>query len=126
MNFVTVDTDKVLERLRENRQNHRAIFEEALEGYRKSVIETLEQQLARAKGGKKINAYIQFQQPEDHTTDYDRIIAMLELGNETEIELNERDFAQYMLDDWGWQEQFLTSNRMYSGIAQRKLEERLP
>ena len=126
MRDVTISVDKLLDALRENRQKHRAIFEEALDGYRKAVIETLEEQLSRAKKGKKVNAYITFQQPEDHTRDYDRVIQMLEWTDDHEITLSERDFAQYVQDDWGWQEQFLTSNALYSGIAQKKLEEKLP
>lgn len=122
MNSITVDVDKVLNTLRENRDAHRAIFEEALEGYRSVVIDTLEQQLARAKAGKKINAYIQFSQPEDHTSDYDRVIRMLEWTTDHEITLSEHDFAQYVLNDWKWQQQFLTSNSAYSMTAAKALE----
>jgi hypothetical protein len=55
--------------------------------------------------------------PEDHTRDYDRVIAMLERHQGEAIDLLEDDFAMYVQDDWAWKAQFLASNSGYSGKA---------
>lgn len=114
-----VDKSDLLEKVKENRAQHRAIFEEAIEGYRKEGVRLLEEHIARIKNGRLERVYVQLPQPEDHTSDYDRIITMLEMSEETSIELDEGDFATFVMDDWGWKNQFLASNSSYSATAAR-------
>jgi hypothetical protein len=58
--------------------------------------------------------------PQDHSNAYRTVIKMLELhleaGAET-IELKAADVQQYVLNDWGWMDNFLASNAAYSGKA---------
>lgn len=96
-----------------NRAEHRAVFERACENYRNAVITALDKALDDAKKGRKIHASIYFTEPVEHTRDYDRVLRMLDLTVEEEIELKEDDFAKYVLDDWQWKQQFLTSNTAY-------------
>lgn len=117
MKAIRVSKAKLIETLTQNRSNHRKIFEEALEGYRRTVITELERRLEDAKANKKVSLYIQLTQPVDQTKDYDRVLGMLNLSLDTEIELSEQDFAAYVMDDWGWKKQFITSNAFYSKIA---------
>lgn len=117
MNSVRVNKAHLLTKLKENREKHRAIFLEALEGYRKEAIRQLEAQLARAKSSKKFTVYINLTQPSDQTKDYDRAIGMLNMSLDTEIALSEQDYKNYVLDDWTWKSQFLASNSAYSATA---------
>jgi hypothetical protein len=57
--------------------------------------------------------YISLPMPEDHTDDYERAIKMLDLDVREDIELTEQEFAQYVLDDWGWKDQWTTTNSAY-------------
>ncbi len=41
-------------------------------------------------------------QPEDRTTHYDRAVAMLQASDAEYVELNETDYARYVLDEWEW------------------------
>lgn len=116
-----VDKDQLLEVLQKNRDAHRTIFEEALEGYRTKVLEYLEKRIEEVRKGKKIDHYICLDQPEDHTSDYDRIIKMVEMSTESSIELDQNSFASYVMDDWNWKHQFLTSNSTYSTTAAARL-----
>lgn len=122
MDAVRVSKKTLLETLKKNRAEHRKIFLEALEGYRKEAIKQLEQQLERAKKGKKFDIYISLEQPQDQTKDYDRAIGMLELSLDTEVTLAESDYRNYVLDEWGWKGQFLSSNRAYSATAAATLD----
>jgi hypothetical protein len=56
-------------------------------------------------------------EPVDQTREYNKVIRMLEMSTEDVIELQEHEFSQYVLDDWGWKGQFLASNSAYSSTA---------
>jgi hypothetical protein len=123
MDKIVVNKADLLKVVTENREQHRAIFEEALVGFRAKVVERLDEMIARAKANKKIEMYIGLVQPEDHTKDYDLVIGMLGMDVGDTVELSAREYAQYVTDDWGWRERFLTTNAYYSGTAQRMSDE---
>jgi hypothetical protein len=104
----------LLKKIQENRDRHRKIFEEALEGYRKKVIEILEEKVAALKANKRTELYIRLPEPQDRTKDYDRVIAMIKENLIEEIELTETEFAQYVLDDWQWKDEFLSVSNNYT------------
>ena len=116
MNEVRIEKSELLEILKKNREAHRAIFEAALAGYRKKAIQLLDKALKDAKEGRKINTWIQLQEPVDQTKDYDRAIRMIGMSVDENIEIGETDFANYVLDDWQWKQQFLTTNAMYTSV----------
>lgn len=117
MKDIKVKKAHLLEKLKANRDEHRKIFLEALDGYRKKCIELLDAELAKAKNGKQFHMYFSLTQPVDQTKDYDRAIKMLEMSVEDEVSLSELDFSNYVLDDWQWKRNFLSSNRAYSTTA---------
>ncbi len=117
MREITVKKSDLLEKIKKNKDTHRAIFEEAVEGYRAQAIGLLEDHIAAIKAGKVQRVHISLPQPEDHTNDYDRVLAMLDMELADEITLDEDDFAAYVMDDWVWKRQFLTGNAMYSATA---------
>lgn len=106
-----------------NRDEHRSIFEEAIEGYRAKAVDDLNAYIERVKNGDVVRIQIYYPQPEDHTKDYDRLLKMLSMTTEDEINLTETQFAQYVEDDWVWKQQFLTTNSSYSEKAAKALEE---
>jgi len=113
MESVKVKKSELLAKLEENRAAHRAVFEEALEGYREAVIKELEVMLTDARKGKLIRRTVNLVEPMDQTKDYDRAIAMLKMSQDEIISINESDFACYVLDNWRWRDQFIASNSSY-------------
>ena len=113
MQEVTVKRLELLEKVKENRTNHRAAFEAAVEGYRKTIVGRLEELLADAKAGKRIHHNIQLPVPMDQTAEYDQAIAMLEMSVDKEIKLKASEFACYAMDRWHWKAQFGMSNSDY-------------
>lgn len=113
MESVNIDRAELLKILKANRENHRKIFEEALEGYREEVVKELDSMLEDAKKGKKIRRALSLVEPMDQTKDYDRVIKMLDMSKDNIIEISETDFACYVLDDWRWKDQFTASNTRY-------------
>lgn len=118
MEKVQVRKSELLVALNKNREEHRTIFEEAIEGYRKEVEARLDSEIKAIKAGKRRNVFVSMNVPQDHTRDYDRAIRMIEMSIGDEITLTESDFSCYVMDDWGWQDQFLSQATAYnSGSA---------
>jgi hypothetical protein len=117
MHQVTVKKSELLLTLKKNRGEHRKIFEEAQQGYREEAISLLDKALEDARKGKEIRTFIHLEAPVDQTKDYDRAIKMLEMEVEEEITLTQNEFSQYVLDDWTWKSQFVTTNALYMKSA---------
>lgn len=114
MDTIKVKKEELLSKLKENRTNHRQMFETAQKGYKEMVIEELEKQLDNARKGKTVNTNIHLVAPKDQTKDYDRAIAMLEMDATGDlVELDQSEFSNYVLDDWSWKQQFTLSNSAY-------------
>lgn len=113
MHNVTVNRTDLLNKVSLNRDAHRKIFEEALEGYREQVIIELDGMLSDAKYGKRIRRQVSLVEPMDQTKEYDRVIAMLKMSVDEKIDLDANSFANYVLDQWSWTQQFSVSNLGY-------------
>ena len=113
---------QLLDIIRKNREEHHDIFLEAQEGYRHQVVEALERNLKDAREGREIRAFVNLRAPVDQTKDYDRAIRMFELSVDTNIELDETQFANYIMDEWGWTQNFLATNSAYSVTAGSKMK----
>lgn len=85
----------------------------AQEGYREEVVAELDRMLSDARNGKPIKRAIALPEPIDHTRDYDRVIAMLEMSVDEDIELMSHEFDQYVLDNWQWKELAFLTNTQY-------------
>lgn len=108
--------DDLLVIIRENRQEHRAIFEEALKGYKEELLQLAENRVEELRRGKRANftKLVQMPEPKDHTKDYDAAIKMLELTTEEKIVLTEYQFRQLVMDEWDWKEAFVNTTSMYN------------
>jgi hypothetical protein len=115
MSKVTVKKAELLAAIRKNRDTHNTTFLSAQEGYRAQAIEELDRMLKDAREGKKIRRSVELVEPEEHTRDYDRVIRMLEMSTAEEIMITEKQFSQYVLDEWGWMHAFAQSTSRYTG-----------
>ena len=61
----------------------------------------------------KIKAYFKLDAPINQIKEYDRAIKMLEMSVDNDITLSEQEFAEYVLDDWHWKNQFTLTNSAY-------------
>lgn len=110
---VTVEKDRLIRTLSVNKEGHRAIFEEALEAYRKKVTDELERRLDDVKAGRKIDVFFRLPQPEDHTEDYEAAIQRAEWEVGDEIELSHEEFNAYVLNRWVWDQSFHANTASY-------------
>jgi len=122
MKSIKVNKPELLAVLRKNRDEHRETFLQAQAAYRETVIAVLDEELNAAKNGRlfvlaRITALVQ---PSDHTDDYNRVIGMVEMDTATTVELDEREYSQYVDDNWGWMMQFANEVTSY-GVSNAKL-----
>jgi hypothetical protein len=113
MRTVTVDRHELIARVRANRDAHRAVFEHALDGYRQRLIDELERRVRDLRKGRWVKQHIGLPEPEDHTDDYDRVLAMAEMSVDDTLELDESEFAMYVMDQWRWKQSFTDSTDLY-------------
>lgn len=113
----------LLATLRSNREKHRSIFEEAVEGYRVAALKACNEFVDRLKDGELVLVWAQnLVIPSDHTEDYDIVISMLENTLDDSFEIDQIKYQSYVMDKWNWRNDFLESNAQYSATAARAMK----
>lgn len=115
---ITVNRERLLEKLKENRAKHAQIVKEAKEGYWAEVARRLIKLLEdiREENGPKPISFTA-QPPKDYTGEYDTVITMLEYHTEETIQLTPDEARQLLEDRWDWMSAFLETNSAYSEAA---------
>ena len=113
MREVKIDKGKLQFRVQENRDKHREVYERAMEGYRQEVLKWFGIQMENAMADAGFETAFYMPRPEDHTEDYDRVLDMLTMSEDTVITLTSSEFAQYVRDDWGWKRDFMATSSNY-------------
>jgi hypothetical protein len=110
-----VSKNDLLTILRENRARHSETFQKALDAYYNEMLRLLEQKIADVRAGRKVSHVITLPTPEEHIADYDRVIGMLEMSLDEEVELDEHQYDEYVNDEWGWRRSFTANTSSYLG-----------
>lgn len=100
MNNVTVSKEELLKVLKENREKHIQIYNDALEGIRVEYKKLLEKELKRLEDGKSVKTSLSIEMPTSHEEQYDEVIEMLEMAVSKEVTLSRHEFQQYVQDKW--------------------------
>jgi hypothetical protein len=116
MNAIKMNRVELLAIVRENKIKHVAEAVEAVEDYKKLVLQIATANAKLAKTSdleqfKKMKAVPNA--PVSYEDSYKRAIRMLELSVEDVIEVEEDVFNQLVLDEWSWKRQFTVANTMY-------------
>lgn len=117
MKQICVDKNELLKIIRQNRNEHRSIFLEAQKKFRVVAIAALDRSLKLARKGRpfELRQLGVLAAPEDHTSEYDRAIAMLEMSVDTNIVISDQEFAHFVQDIWRWSQEWAASNLRYVG-----------
>lgn len=114
MKQVTVRRDELKAKIQANRATHRAQYEKAIEGWAQEVTQLLQDDIDALRRGVRRRLTATDPMPTDHTQDYDRVLAMLEMSIDDTQTLDEQTFRQYVLDDWQWKSNWVASNSKYN------------
>lgn len=114
---VKCDKNEVLATLRENRQKHSKIVEEARKGYVEKARKALTERMKELEKGKITPLRFDLVVPLDYTKTYNTAILMLECHQDASIVLTATEFRNLIQDQWDWSRSFYVSNSAYSGTA---------
>lgn len=114
---IKADREEVLGALRANREKHIAEFRDAALVWAKValkrvcrkqdvLVHLLENESTPIEQLPSLYFQEEHEKPALHTKEYDRAIRMLELHQESTIELTAKDVEQYIMDEWSWTENF--------------------
>ena len=116
-----IDKAKLLEILRANKAKHVEVFEEAVKGWKRHVLEVLNEKEKLIRSGRLPKTLaLSLPAPENRARDYDRVIGMLELHQGDTFTLPEQEYSWYVDDNWDWKRRWTVSN---SGYAAGKFAE---
>lgn len=117
METVNINKAELLAKITENRELHAAVYREALEGWKAATLQLLNYQVSELQDGRvpKLGGWDLI--PTDHTADYDQVITMLEMSVDDIIELDEEQFAQYVMDRWDWKRSWIANSAKFSETA---------
>jgi hypothetical protein len=123
MKTVRVKKEKLIETLRENRVKHETEYKTLYGLWRSQYIALLAERMEQVRqNNPSVNSfkdiydlgYISQPMPKSYIADYDTAIQMLEWTQEEDITLDRREFEQYVLDNWGWKNDFETVKCSYN------------
>ncbi len=124
MRDVKVKLSDLLAKVKANRETHIADYHEAVAGYKSAAIAEIEKGMGALKrqveglqSGEMIClAAVRFDLvvPENHSKDYDQVIAMLDMSVDEELTIRSDEFACYVMDDWEWKRDWEVSNMAYT------------
>lgn len=118
MQNITVNKADLIAKLRTNRDEHKAIYDEAVSVYKERFIREAEkflmESLEYAKRGEPFKQMVWLPVPEEHTADFDRALEMLEWEVDDEVELSEYEFSQLVQNEWGWAKNFASNTTSYT------------
>lgn len=115
MRTITVNKDELLIKLRANRENHVAEYEEAKANYRDKVVAALKERAMDIQKGGDVNIRFDLPEPRSFADQYDDAIAMLEWHQDDEIDLDHGEFQQFVQNQWHWSQQFAGVTQQYLG-----------
>lgn len=136
VNKIRVRRTEILDIIRQNYEAHKKAYQEAFDGYKIEAaeciasvkrkvlaalkdLETRVEKADRTKGEKPvpltaIPVHFNKAVPEDHSSEYEVVIRMLELQADDIIEIEQDRFECYVMDRWEWKAAFETQHLSYS------------
>jgi hypothetical protein len=114
---ISMEVNKLLGLLKDNREKHTKEFTEAVTAYRGKVTKALRKRADDIERGAKTDPskFLNFNlpSPKSYTDDYTEVIDMLEMCEDDLVELDHEQFKNWVKDDWNWKDRFLALNSSY-------------
>jgi hypothetical protein len=118
VDFTKVNRTDLLEKLKENRDKHKKEYLSARKKWRKKATKALKKAYEKAEEskGEQIDEYplSGLPKPTHYLKSYDVMIARLTAEVEPTVELSDRDFQAYWMDEWTWTQQFVAATSLYN------------
>lgn len=120
MQDVEIQTQVLLQKLKENREHHNEVFVSAFEGWQRKFLAAWKKVTEELQNGRPeevdYGKPYRMNPPVNHEDDYLTAIAMLEAEQRPTVTLSRQEFMQFYQDDWGWKQQWSTTNMAYTSM----------
>ncbi len=115
MNTIKVNKNKLLEKLEQNRTAHEAQFKTALEEWVQACTEALEEAASRARvdGVIEESPLRNLPKPVRFSDEYENAIQRVQWSEDDELELDDRQFAAWIQDNWDWSRTWVANTSTY-------------
>jgi len=112
---------KLIDQIESNLKKHKKIYKEALIGYKEKNVAMLKKYVEKIEKGEIIKAgYIHIETPENHISEYERVISMLQMDVRLEFELTEEEYVKFVLDQWEWKERWASNTMSYARFSEEE------
>ena len=108
MGSVTIEKDKLIAKIVENRTEHEKIYTEAVDGYKLILAHELKEKLEKLTNGELVDPHLSANKPTNHLKEYDCTISMLKYDVHSQVVLTKEEFNNYVLDDWSWKNAYMS------------------
>jgi len=110
---ITVDKTVLLEAVKNNRQEHIANYNAAMEVYEKECEDALVDRLHELQAGEAgdPSSYLSFSvdTPVTYAHVYDRLIAMIDMTEAISLTINGEQYRNWVEDEWDWSSRYYAS-----------------
>lgn len=96
--MIKVDKSALINKIKENKENHIKEYEKAVVAYKKEALKQLKDQVEKVEGG-SLKARLDLVSPVNSADNYDKIILMFEMEVEHIVELSQSEFNEYIHDE---------------------------
>lgn len=118
---IKVNKTKLLTSLAQNKAKHVADYKQAMQGWKKEVMEIVIREANNLSNTSDFSSFIRRNNPifdisaapVSRESDYNQAIEMLEYCSDIEIELQTHQYNAYVKDEWNWKSHWNLSNSKY-------------
>lgn len=110
---IKVEKAKLIQQIKENKERHIKEFENAVVAYKVEALKQLNEQIKKVEQG-ALDAILNLVTPVNNGENYDKIIEMFEWEVESEVELSQEEFNEYVQDETQFARDAKFSNTFYS------------
>jgi hypothetical protein len=116
---VNINKIQLINILKENLKKHAEDLDKVLINYRQEMIIKFQDHLTMFKTANTPKDIMELelnmwpQKPISHIDDYNKALRMAELSVDDVIELDEREFSKFVMDEWAWKQEFEMTKTLY-------------
>jgi len=109
---IKVDKKQLIEKIKENKENHIKEYEKAVVAYKEEALKQLQNLTEKVNSG-AVNIKLDLVTPINNSENYDKIIEMFEWEVEEIVELEQNEFIEYVQDETDFAVTAKMSNMTY-------------
>lgn len=113
---VNVNRVELIEALSTGLQLHETAYNEALQDYRKAVVEFMDAAAARARAGDFADLRLNLHAPTYKGDEYRDMIDLLSVSVDETIQLDSEAYKAYYRNEWPWSRDFAASAMTYKSV----------